>query len=206
MPIPNVVVLLSNQVIPLHLTKQTPKDNLNAKAPTTNDSKVPGLSPPATPCLGQAETVNQVIRAPCVKAQFLAPSSSALRIVCVFAFAGLFALGETVMAPTVTPLVNSLADDRVRGRANALSSAAYSVAFVVSPAVSTGLIAAGLSVLWLGLLVAGCLGTAVLGSRLGRRSPPRRTGSTLLRSPAAPPRPSRPRRDSAAGRFTLVRS
>jgi predicted MFS family arabinose efflux permease len=73
-----------------------------------------------------------------------APSSSALRIVCVFAFAGLFGLGETFMAPTVAPLVNSLADERVRGRANALSSVAYSIAFVASPAISTVMIAGGL--------------------------------------------------------------
>jgi MFS family permease len=100
------------------------------------------------------------------------PASPVLRIACVFGFAGLFALGETVMAPTVSPLINSLADDRVRGRANALSSAAYSVAFVVSPAISTGLIAAGLSALWLGLLCAGCLGTALLGTTLGRQLTP----------------------------------
>ncbi len=51
------------------------------------------------------------------------PASLALRIACVFGFAALFAPGETVMAPTVSPLVNSLAGDQVRRRANALSSA-----------------------------------------------------------------------------------
>ena len=100
------------------------------------------------------------------------PGSAALRITCVFAFAGLFGLGETFMAPTVGPLVNSLAEERVRGRANALSSVTYSMAFVVSPAISTGLIAAGLSALWLGLLCLGCLGTALLGIRLGRQLTP----------------------------------
>jgi MFS family permease len=97
------------------------------------------------------------------------PSSPALRITCVFVFAGLFGLGETFMAPTVAPLVNSLADERVRGRANALSSVAYSMAFVVSPAISTGMIAAGLATVWIGLLCLGCLGTALLGARLGRQ-------------------------------------
>jgi MFS family permease len=100
------------------------------------------------------------------------PSGSALRITCVLVFAGLFGLGETFMAPTIAPLVNSLADDRTRGRANALSSVTYSMAFVVSPAISTAMIAGGLSVLWIGLLCSGCLGTALLGARLGGQLTP----------------------------------
>ncbi|HUZ56342.1 MAG TPA: MFS transporter [Streptosporangiaceae bacterium] len=97
------------------------------------------------------------------------PASPGWRIACVMAFSGMFALGETVMAPTVPPLVNSLASDRIRGRANALASLTYSVAFVASPAICTGLIAAGLSAVWIGLLCAGCLGTVLLGVRLGRQ-------------------------------------
>lgn len=100
------------------------------------------------------------------------PFSPGARIACVFVFTALFGLGETFMAPTVSPLVNSLADDRVRGRANALASATYSIAFVVSPALSTGMIAAGLPVAWLGLLCAGCLGTTLLGVKLGRSLTP----------------------------------
>jgi MFS family permease len=100
------------------------------------------------------------------------PAPEAVRIACVMAFAGLFGLGETFMAPTIPPLVNSLADDRIRGRANALSSSAYSIAFVVSPALCTTMIAAGISAVWLALLCAGCLGTALLGIRLGRRLTP----------------------------------
>jgi MFS family permease len=37
-----------------------------------------------------------------------------VRIACILAFAALFGLGETFMAPTISPLVNSLADDRTR--------------------------------------------------------------------------------------------
>ncbi len=97
------------------------------------------------------------------------PASPGWRIACVLVFSGVFALGETVMAPTVPPLVNSLASDRIRGRANALASLTYSVAFVASPAICTGLIAAGLSAVWIGLLCAGCLGTVLIGVRLGRQ-------------------------------------
>jgi MFS family permease len=107
----------------------------------------------------------------------------------VFTFAGLFGLGETFMAPTVGPLVNSLAAERVRGRANALSSVTYSVAFVVSPAISTGLIASGLSAVWIGLLCLGCLGTALLAVRLGRQLTPGQDRVTRAPEAAAEPAP-----------------
>ena len=101
------------------------------------------------------------------------PGSSGVRIACVLVFGGLFAIGETFMSPTTSPLVNSLAGEQVRGRANALSSMAYSIAFVVSPAICTGMIAAGLAGMWIGLLCAGCFGTVLLGVRLGRQLDPR---------------------------------
>jgi MFS family permease len=100
------------------------------------------------------------------------PGSPGVRILCVMSFTALFGLGETFMAPTVSPLVNSLADERVRGRANALMSSMYSLAFVVSPAISTAMIAAGLAAVWIGLLCAGCLGTVLLGARLGKQLTP----------------------------------
>jgi MFS family permease len=93
----------------------------------------------------------------------------AVRIGCILGFAALFGLGETFMAPTISPLVNSLADDRTRGRANALSTGVYSLAFVVSPTISTGLIAAGLAGLWIALLCVGCLATIGIGFSLGHR-------------------------------------
>ena len=111
------------------------------------------------------------------------PAGPGVRIACVFGFTGLFGVGEMFMAPTVPALVNSLAPERVRGRANALSSVAYSLAFVVSPAISTGLIAAGLSAAWIGLLCAGCLVTALLGLRLSRRLTPAQDRVT---APATP--------------------
>jgi MFS family permease len=95
------------------------------------------------------------------------PAPSWVRIALVFVFAGLFALGETVLAPTLMPLVNTLTDDRVRGRANAMSTGTISLAYVVSPALSTGLISAGLAAGWIAMLCVGCVGVALLGVRLG---------------------------------------
>ncbi len=96
------------------------------------------------------------------------PLTSAGRIACVFGFTALFGLGETVIVPTMGPLVNSLTDDRVRGRANALAASSTSLALIVSPAVATGLIAAGAAGAWIGLLCLGCLGTIAIGARLRR--------------------------------------
>lgn len=95
--------------------------------------------------------------------------SHSARIACILGFAALFGFGETFMAPTISPLVNSLADDQTRGRANALSTGTYSIAFVVSPTISTGMIAAGLAGLWIGLLCMGCMATVGIGFSLGRR-------------------------------------
>ena len=100
------------------------------------------------------------------------------RVAVVLLFGALFGVGEILLAPTFSPLVNALATDRLRGRYNALSSACYSIAFVVSPAVSALLISHGLALLWLGLLVAGCAGSALLAFGLRRRLTPAQDGLT----------------------------
>jgi MFS family permease len=100
------------------------------------------------------------------------PIPLAGRVACVFAFTGLFGLGETFYAPTLRPLVNTLADDRIRGRANSISGFTTSLALIVSPAIVTGFLAAGSAALWIGLLVLGCLGTAGIGVVLGHRLAP----------------------------------
>jgi MFS family permease len=97
------------------------------------------------------------------------PGSVAVRDAIVLAFAALFGLGETFMAPSLAPLVNTLAPEEVRGRANALTSGMYSVAFVLSPAISAAFIAGGLGGVWIGLLAAGCLTVTATSLRLGRR-------------------------------------
>lgn len=113
------------------------------------------------------------------------PGPPGQRIACVLTFNALFGLGETFMAPTIPPLINGLASDRIRGRANALSSMAYSVAFVTCPAICTGLIAAGLSAVWICLLCTGCFGTVLLGIRLGRQLTPAQ--DRLAAGQGAPP-------------------
>jgi MFS family permease len=97
------------------------------------------------------------------------PGSTAARDALVLGFAALFGLGETFMAPSLAPLVNAIAPEEIRGRANALTSGMYSVAFVISPTISAAFIASGLGGVWIGLLSFGCLMVTATALHLGRR-------------------------------------
>ena len=88
------------------------------------------------------------------------------RIVILFAFTGLFGVGETFVAPTRNPLINSLADDRIRGRANSISGFASSAMLIVCPAMVTSLLAAHLEVVLIALLGLGSLGIVAIAARL----------------------------------------
>ncbi|MEO6604790.1 MAG: MFS transporter, partial [Aeromicrobium sp.] len=69
--------------------------------------------------------------------------------------ASVFALGETLLQPTVPAMVNDLAPDHLRGRYNALNSAAFQGASVTGPPIAGLLIGHGLGGVWIGLLLAG---------------------------------------------------
>jgi MFS family permease len=75
-------------------------------------------------------------------------------------------VGETLLAPTRNPLINSLADDRIRGRANSISGFATSLMLIVSPAIVTSLLAAHLGAVWIALLCLASLGVVAIAARL----------------------------------------
>ena len=77
--------------------------------------------------------------------------------VLVAACASVFALGETLLQPTIPALVNDLAPDHLRGRYNALSSGAFQLAAVIAPVVSGVLISQALGEVYIGILVVGSL-------------------------------------------------
>jgi MFS family permease len=80
----------------------------------------------------------------------------------VAAFASVFALGETLLQPTIPALVNDLAPDHLRGRYNALSSGAFQLAAVIAPPIAGFLIGRALGGVYIGLLVVGSLVLGVL--------------------------------------------
>jgi MFS family permease len=79
----------------------------------------------------------------------------------VAACTSVFALGETLMQPTIPALVNDLAPDHLRGRYNALSSGAFSFAAIIAPATAGWLIGHSLGSVYIASLVVGC-GVVVL--------------------------------------------
>ncbi len=81
----------------------------------------------------------------------------------------LFGLGETIWSPIGPSIVNELAPEELRGRYNAVSGWVWSVSGTVGPALAALLLGAQLSVLWLALVIAGCLTAALLMARLHSR-------------------------------------
>jgi MFS family permease len=89
----------------------------------------------------------------------------------VAACASVFALGETLMQPTIPALVNDLAPDHLRGRYNALSAGAFSLAAIVAPAVAGWLIGHSLGSVYIAMLVVGCAAVIWVSLRLESRLP-----------------------------------
>ncbi len=89
----------------------------------------------------------------------------------VAACASVFALGETLMQPTIPALVNDLAPDHLRGRYNALSAGAFSLAAIVAPAIAGWLIGHSLGSAYIAMLVVGCAAVAWVALRLEKRLP-----------------------------------
>ncbi|HUR13392.1 MAG TPA: MFS transporter [Mycobacteriales bacterium] len=92
--------------------------------------------------------------------------SETSRLTALLVFGGLFGVGEMLVAPTLQPMVNALATDRLRGRYNALSGLMFSICFVLAPAVSGVLIGNGLGRWWVVGMVAAALVAAVVSARL----------------------------------------
>jgi MFS family permease len=70
--------------------------------------------------------------------------------------ASVFALGETLLQPTMPAIVNDLAPDHLRGRYNGITSGTFQAASILGPIVAGFMIGHGLHLEYLLLLVAGC--------------------------------------------------
>ena len=90
----------------------------------------------------------------------------------LFVAAGVvFALGETLLGPTVPALVNDIAPEAVRGRYNGASTLAYTAGFATGPLLAGFALGHGLAMpLLLGLVVV-CLGCALFAVKLESRLP-----------------------------------
>ena len=68
-----------------------------------------------------------------------------------------FAIGEMIWSPTLPAVTNELAEDRLRGRYNAISGAQWNVAAVFGPALVGLLLGRGYTNIWLALMIIGSL-------------------------------------------------
>ena len=95
----------------------------------------------------------------------------AVAIVGVLGYMGVFALGETLLQPTVPAMTNDLAADHTRGRYNAISAAAFQGGAIAGPVVAGFLLEHDLHSVYVGGMVAGCVAIAVMALRLERHVP-----------------------------------
>jgi MFS family permease len=104
----------------------------------------------------------------------------------VAACASMFALGETLLQPTMPAIVNDLAPEHLRGRYNGLTSGCFQAASILGPIVAGLMIGHGLHLEYLLVLVAGCALVAWLSAgRLEGQLSPRANG--LMPSSQDPP-------------------
>ncbi|MCW2783160.1 MAG: major facilitator superfamily 1 [Marmoricola sp.] len=97
----------------------------------------------------------------CLGAAGLVPGTLGATLL-VAACASVFALGETLLQPTIPAMVNDLAPDHLRGRYNALSAGSFQLASVIAPPIAGALIGHGHGNIWILSLIVGCAVVGVL--------------------------------------------
>ncbi len=115
----------------------------------------------------------------------LVPGSTAA-VAGVLAFHGLFALGETMLQPTIPAITNDLASDHLRGRYNAVSAGAFQGGTIAGPVVAGLLLERGLDTAFIAGLVAGCLLMVLLALQVERLVSPAVNGVGVDAEPDAP--------------------
>lgn len=105
----------------------------------------------------------------------------------VLGFMAVFALGETLLQPTVPAMSNDLASDHTRGRYNALSAGAFQGGAIAGPVVAGFLLEHDLGSLYVALMVLGCAAIAGMALALERRVPATANGQVLPQSAPVPP-------------------
>lgn len=97
-------------------------------------------------------------------------------VVIVLVFHGFFGLGETLMQSALPSLTNDMAPAHLRGRYNAISSGAFQGGTIAGPVVAGLLLERGWAGAFIGVMVAGCVGIAVMAFAVGRRVTPEVNG------------------------------
>jgi MFS family permease len=110
----------------------------------------------------------------------LLPGSEAAAVL-VIGGSAVFALGETLLQPTIPAITNDLSPDHLRGRYNAVMAGAFQLAAVTGPVVAGVMLGARLNVEFIGLLIAGCAVMAFIAHAVEHRIPDQANG---IKAPA----------------------
>jgi MFS family permease len=108
----------------------------------------------------------------------------------VLAFMAMFALGETMLQPTIPAITNDLAPDHLRGRYNAVSSGAFQAGTILGPVVAGLLLDHQLAGAYIAMLVGGCALMVWIALLLERRVTTEVNGLEPVAPQANPPAPS----------------
>jgi len=103
------------------------------------------------------------------------PSAAAL----VIGGSAVFALGETLLQPTIPAITNDLSPDHLRGRYNAVMAGAFQLAAVAGPVVAGVMLGAHFNVAFIGMLILGCGVMALIALAVEHRIPARANGITV---------------------------
>ena len=87
-----------------------------------------------------------------------------------------FALGETLLQPTIPAITNDLSPDHLRGRYNAIMAGAFQLAAVAGPVVAGVMLGARFNVAFIGMLILGCAVMALIAFAVEHRIPDQANG------------------------------
>jgi MFS family permease len=87
-----------------------------------------------------------------------------------------FALGETLLQPTIPAITNDLSPDHLRGRYNAIMAGAFQLAAVTGPVVAGVMLGARFNVAFIGMLILGCAAMALIAFAVEHRIPDQANG------------------------------
>ena len=102
--------------------------------------------------------------------------NGAVAVIAVIAGLAVFGSAETIWAPVMPALINGLADERVRGRYNAMSGMTWTISGILGPALAGVLITPAGGMYWLAMCVGGCVVGGVAFLLLRTRLTPEQNG------------------------------
>ena len=105
----------------------------------------------------------------------LFPGSTTAAVLVIGAMS-VFALGETLLQPTIPAITNDLSPDHLRGRYNAVMAGAFQLAAVAGPVVAGVMLGAHLNVAFIGKLILGCGVMALIALAVEHRIPNQANG------------------------------